>query len=90
MCLIKHSEYKWKICGDLKVIGLLLGLQMGFTKHQCFLCLWNSRDDEHHYDQKVWPKRSDFTPGRYNVKYIPLVNHLSKKVTKNNQFVVID
>ena len=90
MCLIKHSEYKWKICGDLKVIGLLLGLQMGFTQHQCFLCLWNSRDDEHHYDQKVCPKRSDFTPGRYNVKYIPLVNHLSKKVTKNNQFVVID
>ena len=74
LCLIKYSEYKWNICGDLKVIGLLLGLQTGYTKHQCFLCLWNSRDDEHHYDQKVWPKRSDFTPGRYNVKYIPLVN----------------
>ena len=36
---IKYSNYKWKICGDLKVIGILMGMQGGFTKYCCFLCL---------------------------------------------------
>ena len=31
--LIKDSIYKWNICWDLKVIGLLLGLQMGYTQY---------------------------------------------------------
>ena len=38
---IKYSDYKWKICGDLKVIGILMRMQGGFTKHCCFLCLWD-------------------------------------------------
>lgn len=38
--LLQYSSYNWKICGDLKVISLLLGLQLGYTKHMCFLCLW--------------------------------------------------
>ena len=24
---IQYSDYKWKICGDLKVIGILMGMQ---------------------------------------------------------------
>ena len=39
---IKYSEYQWSLCGDLKVIGLLMGMQAGFTKYCCFLCLWDS------------------------------------------------
>ena len=39
---IKYSEYQWSLCGDLKVIGLLMGMQAGFTKCSCFLCLWDS------------------------------------------------
>jgi hypothetical protein len=40
-----HSEkHKWNMCGNLKVIALLLGLQLGYTKYFCFLCEWNSRD----------------------------------------------
>jgi len=34
---IKYDEFKWKFCGDLKVVALLLGMQLGYTKY-CFLC----------------------------------------------------
>ena len=30
------------ICGDLKVVAMLLGQQNGFTKFLCFLCEWDS------------------------------------------------
>jgi hypothetical protein len=30
--VISYSKCEWKICGDLKVIGLLLGMQSGYTK----------------------------------------------------------
>ena len=36
---IKYSEYQWILCGDLTVIGLLMAMQVGFTKYCCFLCL---------------------------------------------------
>jgi len=35
---IQYEKYNWNICGDLKVIALLLGLQLGYTKFCCFLC----------------------------------------------------
>jgi len=35
---INYDKFKWQICGDLKVIVLLLGLQQGFTKYCCFIC----------------------------------------------------
>ena len=40
----KYDEFKWKLCGDLKVMALLLGMQLGYTKYCCFLCEWDSRD----------------------------------------------
>ena len=30
---IHYSDYLWILCGDLKVIGILMGLREGFTKH---------------------------------------------------------
>jgi hypothetical protein len=51
---IQYEKYNWNICGDLKVIALLLGLQLGYTKFGCFLCEWDSRDRKHHYVQKQW------------------------------------
>ena len=41
---IKYAEHKWKICGDLKVIAILLGMKLAYTKYSCFLCMWVSRD----------------------------------------------
>jgi hypothetical protein len=41
--VIDYNKYKWHISGSLKVIGLLLGMQQGYTKYCCFLCKWDSR-----------------------------------------------
>lgn len=71
---VHYSQHKWNICGDLKVISLLLGLQLGYTKNMCFLCLWNSRDDRNHYVVKNWPEREEHVVGRYNVQHMPLVD----------------
>ena len=71
---VKYEQYQWDICGDLKVIGILLGLQGGFTKYCCFLCLWDSRATKEHYSKKDWPHRTSFEPGTSNIKYAPLVN----------------
>ena len=70
---IKYSNYKWKICGDLKVIGILMGMQGGFTKHCCFLCLWDSHDTAEHYVRKDWPARGSYIPGIANIQSVPLV-----------------
>ena len=29
---IKYDQHQWQLCGDLKVVALLLGLQGGYTK----------------------------------------------------------
>lgn len=71
---IKYQDFKWQICGDLKVIAILLGLQGGYTKYCCFLCLWDSRDRGNHFVKKEWPLRSSFKPGDKNVLYSPLVD----------------
>jgi hypothetical protein len=41
--LLKLFKYGCKICGDLKIIGLLLGIKSGYTKICCFLHLFSSR-----------------------------------------------
>lgn len=71
---IKYLAFGWKICGDLKILSLILGQQSGFTKNPCFLCLWDSRDRKNHYTQKEWPTRISFQPGLKNIKQTPLVN----------------
>ena len=71
---IKYSEYQWSLCGDLKVIGLLLGMLAGFIKYRCFLCLWDSRAVSQHYKQKDWVSWSTFVPGEHSLKENPLVD----------------
>ena len=29
---IKNDDFKWKLCGDIKVVVLLVGMQLGYTK----------------------------------------------------------
>ena len=70
---VNYNEHGWEFCGDLKVIALLLGLQGGFTKFCCFLCLWDSRATAQHYVTKNRPIRQDYIPGEHNIKYPPLV-----------------
>jgi hypothetical protein len=39
---LEYSKYGWHICGDLKVVSLLMGLQLEYMKYCCFLCEWDS------------------------------------------------
>jgi len=71
---VNYDSYNWDVCGDFKMIGFLLGLQGGFTKFPCFLCLWDSRDRANHYVRRELPERSDLQPGTYSVKNVALVS----------------
>jgi len=69
----KYDEFKWKLCGYPKVVALLLGMQLGYTKYCCLLCEWESRDKKNHYVNKLWPKRTSLTLGEKIVVNHPLV-----------------
>jgi hypothetical protein len=56
------------------VIGLLLGQQPGYTKMPCFLCEWDSRARNDHWERSIWPRRRALVPGTKNIKNEPLVN----------------
>jgi len=70
---INYDKCKWQICGDLKVIALLLRLEQGFTKYCCFICEWDSRARSLHYSRKDWHARKSLEPGIMNVENQPLV-----------------
>ena len=70
--IVHHNRFIQ--CADLKVVSILMGLQGGYTKYMCFLCLWDSRADSDHYVKKVWPARNTFVPGELNVEHAPLVD----------------
>jgi len=40
---VDYKKYQWEVCGDFKVIAVLLELQAGYTKYFCFQCEWDSR-----------------------------------------------
>jgi len=46
---ISYYEHNWIICVDLEMVGFPLGLQCGYTKFPCFLCLWDSRARAQHW-----------------------------------------
>jgi hypothetical protein len=71
---VQYDKYKWQICGDFKVIGILLGLKSGYTKYCCFLCEWDSRARTIHHETKIWPPRGNIVPGNKSVTYKPLVD----------------
>ena len=70
---LNYEEYCRKLCGDLKVVAILTGLQLGYTKYCCFLCERDSCTRHDHYVKKKWPKRSTLKAGTKNVKHTPLV-----------------
>ena len=67
-------QYNWEIIGDFKMVAFLLGLQGGFIKFQCFLCIWDSRATSDHYNRKNWEQRTEFVVGTRNVMWEPLVD----------------
>jgi hypothetical protein len=33
---VNYKKYQWQLCGDLKVVAVLLGLQQGYTTFYSF------------------------------------------------------
>lgn len=71
---IKYEEHGWMVCGDFKILTMLLGQQSGYTKYPCFLCLWDSRARDLHWTQTDWPLREALTPGVKNVLSTSLIS----------------
>lgn len=71
--LLDYETHQWRICCDLKVVGLLTGLKKGYPKHSCFLCLWEGRVREFHYTDHVWPLRISHRLGEASIENLPLV-----------------
>lgn len=62
--LLNYKMYLWEVIGDFKMVGFLMGLQGGFTKFPCYLCLWDSRNTSAHYVKRHWEKREGFSVGQ--------------------------
>ena len=71
---INYAQFNWYVCSEFKMLGVLLGLQSGYIKYSCFLCLWNSRNDSEHYEKMHWLTWEELTSGMYNVIREPLVS----------------
>jgi len=69
-----YNEHKWLICVDLKMVNLLLGQQGGYVKCPCFLCLWDSRADDQHWQRKDCPVREELVVWENNLINEPLVD----------------
>jgi hypothetical protein len=54
---IGYTAHGWMICGDLKVLCMLLGQQAGYAKYPCFMCEWDSRANQH-WGQNHWKPRT--------------------------------
>ncbi|GBM10098.1 hypothetical protein AVEN_92922-1 [Araneus ventricosus] len=67
--MINYSKYGWKICADLKAVSLLMGLQLGYAKYCCFLCLCDSRAIALHYIKRDRPRRASFKLAGINVEH---------------------
>ena len=52
---------------------MLTGLQPGYTKFCCFLCLWDSIARTEHYVRKHWPARDEIEQAKHNIKQKPLL-----------------
>ena len=51
-----------------------MGMQGGFTKHCCFLCLWDYRATAEHYVRRDWPARGSYITGIAIIQSVPLVD----------------
>lgn len=71
--LLDYETFGWRICCDLKVVGLLTGLKRGYPEHSCFLCLWEGRVRTLHYTDHVWPQRITHRLGQASIENLPLV-----------------
>lgn len=70
---INYAEYGWKVCSDLKMVAILIGLKGGYPTNQCFLCEWEGRLTNLHYINHQFKSRLVFTVGKQSVNEKPLI-----------------
>jgi hypothetical protein len=73
---IGFTAHDWIICGDLKLVCMILGQQADYTKYQCFMCEWDSRARNQHWEQK---HRTPRTSLESRSKNILRKNHVDPK-----------
>jgi hypothetical protein len=71
---VGYTAHDWMICGHLKVLCMLLGQQVGYTKYPCFMCEWDSRARSQYWEQKHWTPRTSLEPGSKNIMCKSLVD----------------
>ena len=71
---VNYKAHGWLVCGDFKVITLLLDLQVSYTKMPCSLCEWDSQAKSEHWERHDLPSRKSLTPGLINVVQVPLAD----------------
>jgi hypothetical protein len=71
---IGYKAHYWMICGDLKVLCMLLGQQAGYAKYLCFMCEWDSRARSQQWEQKHWMPQTSLEPGSKNMLRKSLVD----------------
>jgi len=71
---LNYVEGNWEICGDFKILQILMGLKNGGNiRHPCFFCLYHAQHTEK--ETKVdWEERTSFIEGQYSVERVPLIN----------------
>lgn len=70
---IKYNVHKWAVCGDLKIISMILGQQGGYTKTPCFMCTFDNRDRANHWTKDFYDPRT-LVVGEMNVVRESLVD----------------
>ena len=53
------------------MVAFLMGLQGECTKFPCYLGHWDSRDTTVNYHRRIWPKRTEYSVGKSNIKWDP-------------------
>lgn len=71
---VKYFEHGWDVSGDLKVVALIMGLQLGRTRNSCFICTWISTVKIDHY-HATWEHRSEYIIGEMNARGRSLHNY---------------
>ncbi|KAG8229531.1 hypothetical protein J437_LFUL004937 [Ladona fulva] len=73
---VGHSVHLKETYDNMKVLLTTIHYEdhnwMG-TKFPCFICEWDRRVRDKHWEQKQWPRRLELVPGDKNIKCDPLV-----------------
>jgi hypothetical protein len=71
---IGYTAHDCMICGDLKMLCMLLGQQVDYTKYPCFMCEQDNRARSQHWEQKHWTPRTSLEHGSRNILHKSLIN----------------